>query len=366
MKITVNDICLALEELAPLALQENYDNVGLLVGNRSAEVRGVLLCIDITEEVVVEAQVKGCNMIVSHHPLIFKGLKTITGKNEVERCVISAIKNDLAIYACHTNIDSVWGGVSSRMAQKLSLINCKILKPHTGNLLKLVTFVPENHAETLRNACFEAGAGHIGNYDCCSFSSVGVGSFRANENCKPFVGKIGNIHSETEIRLEIILPAFLKTKITNALIQAHPYEEPAFDFIPLVNDCETVGFGIIGDLPEAEKELEFLQKVKTIFASNSLRYSALRGKPVRRIALCGGSGVELLNTAVSRGADVFISADFKYHDYFLPEKRLVLADIGHFESEQFTKEIFFEQLTKKIPKFAVRFSEINTNPINYL
>jgi len=366
MTLTVNDVCLALEELAPLALQESYDNAGLLIGDRKTPVTGILLTIDVTEEILQEATAKGCNMIVSHHPLIFKGLKSITGRNLVERCVIEAIRHNMAIYASHTNLDSVSNGVSMRMAEKLGLTNSHILQPKTDTLLKLVTFVPQSHLGAVRDACFEAGAGYIGNYDCCSYSSAGNGTFRANEHCNPFVGEIGETHTEAEIRLEIILPAYIKNKVTKALIQAHPYEEPAFDFIPLKNSWNKVGFGVIGQLETEEDEMLFLNRIKQTFNVGCIKHTALKNRSVKTVALCGGSGADLIHTAIEKGADVFISADFKYHDYFIPENRLLLADIGHFESEQFTKEIFYDQLTKKFPKFAIHFSEINTNPITFL
>lgn len=366
MKVSVSDICKALEELAPLALQESYDNAGLLLGDRKTELSGVLLCIDITEEVIQEAISTNCNMIVSHHPLIFKGLKSITGRNMVERCVIKAITHHIAVYACHTNLDCVAQGVSMRMAEKLGLINCKILQPKMDNLLKLISFVPTEHLEKVRKACFDAGAGNIGNYDNCSYNSSGEGTFRANQASKPFVGEKGQIHTESETRFEIILPKYLKDKVTKALVMAHPYEEPAFDFIPLSNTWNNVGYGIIGELKNAENETDFLKRLKQTFNAACIKYTALRNEPICKIALSGGSGAEGLNSAISQDADVYISADFKYHDYFNAENKILIADIGHFESEQFTKEIFFDQLTKKFPKFAIRFSEINTNPINFL
>lgn len=366
MKVTVNDVCIALEELAPLALQESYDNAGLLVGNRSMELTAVLLCIDITEEVIQEALATNCNMIISHHPLIFKGLKSITGRNMVERCVITAIQKNIAIYACHTNLDSVTGGVSARMAEKIGLINTQVLQPKTDSLLKLITFVPNEYLEELRSALFEAGAGAIGDYDCCSYSSNGEGTFCANSNCNPFVGKIGEVHTEPEARLEIILPSYLKVKITKVLLATHPYEVPAYDFIPLANNWNSAGYGMIGDLEEVVSEEKFLATIKELFKVERVKYTALTHKKIKKVALCGGSGADLLSTAIATGADVYISADFKYHDYFLAEGRLLIVDIGHFESEQFTKEIIFDHLTKKLPKFALRFSDINTNPINYL
>ena len=364
-KITVHDICHAIEALAPLALQESYDNSGLLIGKRTMEVSGALLTIDITEEIIQEALDKSCNMIVSHHPLVFKGLKSITGRNAVERCVILAIENKIAIYAAHTNLDCAKGGVSFRMAEKIGLLNTRVLQTKTDALVKLIAFVPTAYADKLRMAIFEAGGGQIGNYDCCSYSTAGEGTFRAGDATKPFVGNIGKLHTEAEQRVEIIIPAYLKAKVTKALLDNHPYEEPAFDFIALANTWSGVGYGMIGDLPEELDENAFLLKLKTIFGSQRIKHTALLGKKVRRVALCGGSGADLLSLAIASNADVYISADFKYHDYFLAEGKLLIADIGHFESEQYTKEIIFDQLTKKLPKFALLFSEINTNPINY-
>ncbi len=362
----VADICQIIEEVAPLALCESYDNVGLLVGDPRMELRAVLLCIDVTEAVLDEALQKGCNMIVSHHPLIFRGVKSLTGKDAVQRCMIKAIKNDLAIYAAHTNIDAVLHGVSGRMAEKIGLLNTRILEPRSESLLKLVTFVPHSHADMLRQALFDAGAGNIGNYDCCSYNVEGYGSFRAGEQAQPFVGKKNEIHKEPELRIEVILPALRQAKIITALLHTHPYEEPAFDIYPLRNEWKQVGFGIVGDLKEPENEIDFLLRLKTVFRLKALRHSPLLAKPIQRVALCGGSGSFLLNRALDSKADIYISGDFKYHEFFNAENRIVIADVGHFESEQFTTEIFYEAIRKKIPTFAVRISDVITNPVNYL
>ncbi len=364
--MTVKSICELIEEVAPLALQESYDNAGLLVGDSQMEVTSVLVCIDITEAVVEEAIQKKCNLIISHHPLIFSGLKKLTGKNEVQRCVIKAIKNDIAIYAAHTNLDNVLVGVNGKMAEKIGLKNLKILQPKEGILVKLVTFVPRIHSYTLRQALFDAGAGEIGNYDSCSFNVDGLGTFKANVGAEPFVGNINELHSEPEIRIEVILPEYLQSKVINELIKNHPYEEPAFDIIPLKNRWNQVGAGIIGELPKPEDEMSFLNRLKVIFNNATIRYTALLHKDIKRVALCGGSGSSFLSDAISANADIYISGDFKYHEFFNTQNRILIADIGHFESEQFTKDIFYEIITKKMPTFAVQISEINTNPINYL
>ena len=362
----VQSICELIEEVAPLALQESYDNAGLLVGDSQMEISSVLLSIDITENVIEEAIQKKCNLIVSHHPLIFGGLKKLTGENEVQRCVAKAIKHDIAIYAAHTNLDNVIQGVSAKMAEKIGLKNVKILRPKSNLLLKLITYVPKIHSYRVREALFEAGAGNIGNYKSCSFNTEGLGTFMANENAKPFIGELNTFHTEPETKIEVIVPEFSKLKVLEALLKIHPYEEPAYDFLPLVNTWNQVGAGVIGDLDKEEDEMLFLNRIKSIFYISTIRHTNLTGKKINRVALCGGSGSSFLSDAISADADVYISGDFKYHDFFEAENRILIADIGHYESEQFTKDIFFEIITKKMPTFAVQISESKTNPINYL
>lgn len=364
--MVVKSICELIEDVAPLALQESYDNAGLLVGDSQMEVTSVLVCIDITEEVITEAIQKNCNLIVSHHPLIFSGLKKLTGQNEVQRCVVQAIKNDIAIYAAHTNLDNVLQGVSGKMAEKIGLKNIQVLRPKQDALLKLITYVPRLHSYGVRQALFEAGAGQIGNYDACSFNTEGMGTFRANDNAQPFVGNIDELHSEPETRIEVILPDYLKYNVLDTLLKTHPYEEPAYDFIPLKNSWSQVGAGVVGELGEAEDELTFLNRIKLIFNNPTIRYTNLLSKKIRRVALCGGSGSSFLSDAISTKADVYISGDFKYHEFFDAQKQILIVDVGHFESEQFTKDIFFEIITKKMPTFAVQISDSKTNPINYL
>ena len=281
-------------------------------------------------------------------------------------CVIKAIKNDIAIYAAHTNLDNVLTGVSAKMAEKIGLKNIQILQPKQNALLKLVTFVPRLHSYRVRQAMFEAGAGQIGNYDACSFNSEGIGTFRANENAQPFVGNIDELHSEPETKIEVIFPDYLKDKVVNALFKSHPYEEPAFDLIPLKNDWNQVGAGVVGELEEAEDELIFLNRIKSFFEVPAIRHTSLLNKRIKRVALCGGSGSSFVHDAILAHADVYISGDFKYHEFFDAQNRILIADIGHFESEQFTKEIFYEIITKKMPTFAVQISDSKTNPINYL
>jgi dinuclear metal center YbgI/SA1388 family protein len=355
-----------LEEYAPLSLQDDFDNSGLQVGDTSQKVTGILLCLDVTEEVVDEAIELGCNLIVSHHPLLFKPLKSLTGKTYIERCIMKACKSDIVIYSAHTNLDNAKGGVNYRLAEKIGLQNLRVLKPKENSLLKLVTFVPVEQAELLRNMLFLAGAGHIGDYDFCSYNVLGEGTFRASDDAHPFVGEPGQIHTEPEIRIETILPAYKKTAVLRALLASHPYEEPAYDFYPLSNSWKEAGAGIVGELPDEEDEESFLQRLKTIFHLQSLKHSPLTGKMIREVALCGGSGAFLIKDAIAYGADVFITGEAKYNDYYDVEDRVLLAVLGHYESELCTKEIFFDIITKKIPNFATHFSNVNTNPVNYM
>lgn len=361
----IKEISNFLENLAPLRLQESYDNAGLILGNPDQEISGVLITLDVIEAVIEEAIQRNCNLVVAHHPIVFSGLKKITGKSYVERTVLKAIKNDIAIYAAHTNLDSVSGGVNGKICEKLGLQNCRILQAADGLLKKLVTFIPVDHADKVRQAVFDAGAGNIGNYDSCSFNSHGQGTFRGNDSAKPFVGEKGKQHYENEIRFETIFPSYLQGKIIHALLQSHPYEEVAYDIYPLDNKYEQVGMGMIGTLPEEKSETDFLQQLKETFHTGTIRHTTLSGQKVRKVAVCGGAGSFLLNRAISAGADFFVSGDFKYHQFFDAENKIVIADIGHFESEQFTKELFYELLTKNFSKFAVRLSEVNTNPVFY-
>lgn len=364
--MNIQQITNILEEFAPLSFQESYDNAGLITGNRLDEITGILITLDITEEIIDEAIKLGYNFILAHHPIAMGGIKRFNGSNYTERTIIKAIKSDIALYAGHTNVDSVMSGVNGKICEKIGLKECKILAPKKGELYKIVTFVPFEHAEKVRNAMFDNGAGNIGNYDSCSFNLKGEGTFRGNENSHPFVGQKGNIHTEAEVRIETIVPSHLKNKIINALIKAHPYEEVAYDIYALDNKHNQIGSGMVGILESPEDEFSFLNKLKEIFQVGCIRYTKLQNKPIKKVAVCGGAGSFLLNKAKAVGADIFISGDFKYHQFFDAENDIIIADIGHFESEQFTKDVFFELLTKKIPNFAIRLSKINTNPIKYL
>ena len=362
----IKDVTNFLEDFAPLMYQESYDNAGLIVGNAENTVSGILICIDSTEDIVNEAIEKSCNLIIAHHPIVFSGLKKITGKTYTERVLIKAIQHNIAIYAAHTNLDNIVNGVNAKIAEKLELKNCRILSPKSKLLKKLITFCPSSDVSKVRAALFAAGAGNIGNYSECSFNTEGTGTFKGNEDTTPQTGNKGKQNSEPEIKIETIFPANVQNSLLQALFKTHPYEEIAYDIIPLENTYNRIGAGIIGELEKEEGEKEFLQKIKLQMQTNCIRYSTLLGKKIKKVALCGGSGSFLLSDAISAGADILITADFKYHQFFDAEKNIVIADIGHYESEQFTKELFYEQLKKKFPTFALHLSNFNTNPINYL
>lgn len=361
LKEIINEI----ESFAPLSYQESYDNCGLLTGNKQMEVTGALLTLDCIEATIEEAIRKKCNLIITHHPIIFGGLKKLNGNNYVERTIIKAIQNNIAIYACHTNLDNVKLGVNKKMADKLGLINQQILAPKKSLLKKLVTFVPNTHLDKVRNALFNSGAGNIGNYDQCSFSLVGTGSFRGNENSNPFLGKKGELSLESETRLELIYEGYNEFNVLSALNHTHPYEEVAYDIYQLENTYQYVGSGMLGEFEKELSEKEFLERLKHIFKLKNLKHTSFLNKPVKKVALCGGSGSFLLKNAIISNSDVYVSSDFKYHEFFDAEQKILIADIGHYESEQFTPEIFYEIISNKFPTFATYLTEINTNPVNY-
>ncbi|MBN2521128.1 MAG: Nif3-like dinuclear metal center hexameric protein [Bacteroidales bacterium] len=361
----IKEIITYIDQFAPLDYQEEYDNSGLLVSHEN-DITGVLLSIDVTEEVIVEAVKLNANLIVSHHPVIFSGIKKLTGDNYVERTIIKAIKNDIAIYSAHTNIDNIYKGVNSKICKKLGLINTKILLPKKNLLCKLVTFVPFDHANKVREALFKAGAGKIDDYDSCSYNIKGEGTFRGGDNTNPYVGKKGKLHFENEVRIETIIEKRNQYKIINELLKSHPYEEVAYDIYPLENEFLKVGTGMIGETEKPIKEIDFLNKIKEAFNLSVIKHTQFIGKTIHKVAVCGGSGSFLIKPAIYSGADILISSDFKYHQFFDAENKIIIVDIGHFESEQFTIEIFYELFSKKFSNFAIHLSKVNTNPIKYL
>ncbi len=363
--IRVRDVVSFLNEVAPFSLQESYDNSGLLVGDPNDAVSGILISLDMTEAVVLEAISKGCNVVVSHHPVVFRPLKSLTGKSHVERTVMTAIRKQVNLLAVHTNLDNTISGVNAVIAEKIGLTGTRILQPMKGSLLKLVTFVPEGREGQVLDAIHGAGAGSIGNYSHCSFRTTGTGSFRPEGIANPVIGSRGEQEEVAEVRLEVILPMHAEQQVLAALRRAHPYEEVAYYLSPLSNLYQDTGAGMIGNLPKPMDEQEFLNLLKFKFLTGSIRYSPLPGRMIRSVALCGGSGSFLLPLALAAGADAFVSADFKYHEFFDADGRIMIADIGHYESEQFTTGLLSRHLSKKFTTFATIFSDIITNPIRY-
>jgi len=362
----ISEVTRILENLAPLALQEPYDNAGLIIGDPDKEVSGIMICLDISHAVITEAKIKNCNLIISHHPVIFNPVKKINNNTVTGKIIVALIKSDIAAYAIHTNLDSVPVGVNDLLAKKLGLINIRFLQPQTDLLRKLVTFCPLNAAEKVRKALSMAGAGSIGNYDSCTFSTEGVGTFRANEKATPYVGEKNVVHHEPEIRIETIFPAYLQQNIIASLLQSHPYEEVAYDIYSLENNLPFAGAGMIGELPVPISEKEFLEFTKKKLSLNSLKYCKGKNKKIHRIALCGGSGSFLIATAMAAGADAFVTADIKYHDFQGTEGNLLLIDAGHFETEIQVKDLLKVVLSEKFPNFVILKSKKEQNPVNYL
>ncbi|MCB7481106.1 Nif3-like dinuclear metal center hexameric protein [Christiangramia sediminis] len=362
----IQEVISLIEDFAPTKYAEDFDNVGLLVGDSNSEVKGALITLDTLEATVDEAISKNCNLIISFHPIIFSGLKKLTGRNYVERTVLKAIKNDIAIYAIHTALDNQHKGVNDMIAEKIGLINRKILIPRKDSIKKLTTFVPAKEADKVRKSLFEAGAGNIGNYDHCSFNITGKGSFKGNENSNPVVGEKGQIHFEEEMQIGVTYAAHLESKILEALFNAHPYEEVAYEVHTLENTNQHLGMGMIGELESETDEKSFLSQLKDTFRSGCVRHSKLLNKPIKKVAVLGGSGAFAIENARAAGANIFVTADLKYHDFYKAEEKLVLADIGHYESEQFTKKLLYSFLSKKISSFALILADTNTNPIHYL
>jgi len=361
----IKDVITSLETMAPLPLQEGYDNAGLITGDENIDCSGILISLDATAAVIDEAIKKGCNLIVSHHPIVFSGLKKITGRNYVEKAVISAIKNNIALYAIHTNLDNIVDGVNGRIAEMLELKNISVLTPKGNQLKKLYSFVPGASADKVRQAIFDAGGGHIGNYKECSFNAEGFGTFKGGTNTDPYVGKPGELHRENEIKIEVIFPAWLEGRVLKNLLEAHPYEEVAYDIVALENRFSSIGSGIIGELKEPANEKIFLKILKERFNLQVIKHTQLLNKPITKVAVCGGAGSFLISSALAAGADCFITSDIKYHEFFDANDKMIIADIGHYESEQFTINLLQEFLEQKFPTFAVLKTEVNTNPVRY-
>lgn len=363
----VRDIIDAIESFAPPALQEEYDNSGFIIGDKTDECSGVLLTVDVTPEVVHEAKTAGCNLIVSHHPLIFSGIKRLDGSSRQQKAIMAAIRNEISIYAAHTSLDIAPYGVSQRMASMLGLSDIEPLESKEGTLLKLQVYVPEGCIEIVRDDLFKAGAGRLGNYDACSFSTSGTGTFRAREGANPFVGCIGEFHREKEVALQMVLPVWRRNEVEKALLNSHPYETPAYEFVAMHNHIPGTGLGAVGTFEAPMLPGEFIEKVKSTFDSPIVRCSNFNPETqISRLALCGGSGGSLIRKAISSGAQAYLTSDVKYHDFIDYPDNIIIVDIGHHESENCSKKIFYDIISEKFPNFAIRNSQADINPINYL
>lgn len=361
----IKDIIQYLETFAPPSYQEDYDNSGLIVGNRQNELTGAIISLDCIKAVVDEAINKGCNLIIAHHPIVFRGLKKLTGTNYIEQTVIQAVKHDIAIYSVHTNLDNISSGVNKKIADKLGLQHTKILRPKNDTLNKLTTFIPKENTEIVMAKIHEAGAGVIGNYTHCSYRMDGIGTFLPVEEANPAIGEIGQLEKVNEDRVEVIFPAYLRKTILAALFKAHPYEEVAYYLHNLANTDNNVGSGMIGELATSVDSSKFLKQIKINLNTQVIRHTSLVRDEIKKVALCGGAGSFLLKDAIAQNADVFISGDFKYHEFFDADDRIIIADIGHYESEQFTKELIYEKLSEKFTNIALHFTKVITNPILY-
>ena len=361
----IKEITNYLESIAPLHFQEDYDNSGLLLGNSSMFIKGILITLDCNEAIIQEAIDLECNLIIAHHPIIFSGIKKINSDNYVDKTIIKAIKNDIAIYTMHTNLDNLVNGVNAEIAKRLGVDNCRVLSPKQDVFRKLVVYCPIPDAKKLKNTLFKAGAGNLGNYDECSFSVLGDGTFRPKNGSEPYLGNIGERHLEKEMKIEVIFPKNKERDIVSAMINEHPYEQVAYQIYILDNVYDNVGSGLIGKLKHPVEANHFFKLLKNKMQTDCVRHTKIVNKEITNVAICGGSGSFLLAKAISEKADIFISSDFKYHDFFGADENIIIADIGHYESEQFTKHLIYDLLTKKFSKFAIQLSKINTNPIKY-
>ena len=362
--MTISAFIKVLEKLAPISLKEDYDNVGLLVGESNWECSGTMICLDVTEAVIEEAIAKKCNLVIAHHPIIFGGLKKITAHNYVGRTIIKAIKNEVAIYAIHTNLDNVIDGVNGKIADMLGLLSRGVLSPKNQVLQKLAVYVPIASKALLMKALFEAGAGDIGHYAESSFSIEGLGTFKPMPGAQPYLGMVGTRHTEVEVKLEVVFPSWLQQNVLEAMHSAHPYEEVAYELFSLSNEFLEAGSGLLGVLPSPVEEKAFLSEIKKIFNVKAIKHTSFLGKPIQKVAVCGGAGHFLIKSAMAAGADIFITSDLKYHDFFESEGRVLLADIGHYESEQFTIDLLADELRQNFPNFAVLKTNVITNPVH--
>ena len=362
--LKIQSITDCLEQWAPPSLALSYDNCGLLIGDPNQLVKKALVSLDVTEGVVQEAIDQQANLIIAHHPIIFKGLRSIRPTTDSQRAIILAIKHDIAIYAIHTNLDRVDDGVNKALADRLNLSNRSVLE-EASNLYKLITFVPTKDLQVVRNALFSIGAGSIGEYKKTSFVSSGVGSFQGSASSNPSIGKAGEFTEVEEEKLEVLLTDTLLSSALKTLQEYHPYEEVAYDIVPLRNKNQNHGSGMIGELREPLSPDDFIQYLTNHLGLQLVRHSPLIKSKIKRVAICGGAGFDLLKNARQKGADAYVTADLKYHDFFEADSSLLLCDIGHYESEHWVIQEIKDYLTRNFANFAVLSTTVNTNPVHY-
>ena len=361
----VQELLKTLEQWAPTAYAEDFDNVGLLIGNSQSKCSGVMITLDCTEAVINEAIADNCNVIISFHPILFSGLKKITGANYVERVAIKAIEHKISIIALHTRLDNHPDGVSNILCKRLKIKKSQVLIPKKDNLKKLVVYVPENYTEAILESLHKAGAGNLENYKECSFLLEGTGRFMGIDKSNPHIGKPSEKISLKEIQINVVFESHLYHDIQKALREAHPYETIAYEVYSLINSFSEVGMGRIGSLKKEMDLSSFLNFVKKQLNSKVIRHSPPTNKLIKKVAVLGGSGSFAIEDAKRQGADAFITADLKYHQFYQGEKSLLLVDVGHYESEQYIKNLIFDYLTEKLPSFAFVLSRTKTNPVNY-
>ena len=361
----LKEIVQFIENKFPLETQESYDNCGLTYGHLENKLNGILVCLDVTEEVVNEAIKKESNLIISHHPVIFRGVTKIDGSKMNLRVLEKCIQHNIALYALHTNLDNHLSGVNKKISNRIGIENPKILQPKNNTLVKLSVYIPFDNIEQVEDALFKQGAGSIGDYTDCSFKAKGVGTFRPIKNANPTIGEKEIKESVDEFKAEYLVRTRDLNNVLNAMWDSHPYEEVAHEIVPIMNVDSEIGSGMVGFLEEEMEEIEFLNKIKKSFNIKCIKHTALRGNKIKKIAVCGGSASFLLEQAIRKEADVFITSDFKYHEYFDAENKILILDIGHWESEQFTTNLIGRILNENFSNFGLHLTEVNTNPVNY-
>ncbi len=347
--IKCSEITNVLEELAPIELAESWDNVGLLLGDSTQDIHNIMITLDITPDVVEEAIETKADLIIAHHPMIFKPLNRIIEDKSIGTLIRKLIKNDICVYTSHTNLDITWGGLNDLLASKIGLENIGVLDElHTKKLKKIVVFIPKGYEEKVRDAMTEAGAGWIGDYSDCTYLTKGIGAFKPREGTKPFIGSEGTLEKVEEYRLETLVSEEKVSPVVEAMIASHPYEEVAYDIIPLEVKGQSLGLGRIGTLKKEVIFIDFINKVKEVLAIQHLRYIGNENKSISKVAICTGSGGTLLSNCIHHNVDIYITGELKYHDaQFAQEAGLNVILAGHFETENIIGELLTEFLNKK-------------------